>query len=500
MDNLTHQQASRFLDLATMGVRQSELNAFKEQDDRSYWIDQQIAKPYMRHLERTYHQANRRNLTNPNQECRVGAWFDTALWDEAQLRQRIAFALSQIFVVSEKDANLATDPEALANYYDLLADNAFESFATLLKHITLSPAMGQYLTMNGNKPESVTGQAPDQNYAREVMQLFTIGLYELNQDGTQATYPDGSVIETYDDVDVEGAARVFTGWDITNNNTLEPMTADNSLHDMDEKWVLGQYYPPGQTAEEDLDQFIAQITTHTNVAPFISIMLIKQLTTSNPTQAYVSRVSAEFINSGGNLGSVIKAILTDSELLKTSDINVTKVREPILAMTYLYRAMEAYVGGSGDIVYDPMNYKESFNQYPLGSNSVFNFYQPSHSPQGALAGAGLTAPELEIIDWNQLIDMNNIFYRTLKDFGQNRGNSNNNKELYIAPSDLEDLARAENETELIQAINLRILNGQASQEITDLLSAIYHGHGNKYYAVPKMLFMAFISPDFMVQE
>ena len=119
--------------------------------------------------------------------------------------------------------------------------------------------MGQYLTMNGNKPESVTGQAPDQNYAREVMQLFTIGLYELNQDGTQATYPDGSVIETYDDVDVEGAARVCTGWDITNNNTLEPMTADNSLHDMDEKWVLGQYYPPGQTAEEDLDQFIAQI-------------------------------------------------------------------------------------------------------------------------------------------------------------------------------------------------------------------------------------------------
>lgn len=229
-------------------------------------------------------------------------------------------------------------------------------------------------------------------------------------------------------------------------------------------------------------------------------MLIKQLTTSNPTQAYVSRVSAEFINSGGNLGSVIKAILTDSELLKTSDINVTKVREPILAMTYLYRAMEAYVGGSGDIVYDPMNYKESFNQYPLGSNSVFNFYQPSHSPQGALADAGLTAPELEIIDWNQLIDMNNIFYRTLKDFGQNRGNSNNNKELYIAPSDLEDLARAENETELIQAINLRILNGQASQEITDLLSAIYHGHGNKYYAVPKMLFMAFISLDFMVQE
>lgn len=256
MDNLTHQQASRFLDLATMGVRQSELNAFKEQDDRSYWIDQQIGTPHMRHLDRTYHQANRRNLSNPNQDCRVGAWFDIALWDEAQLRQRVAFALSQIFVVSEKDANLATDPEALANYYDLLADNAFESFATLLKRITLSPAMGQYLTMNGNKPESVTGQAPDQNYAREVMQLFTIGLYELNQDGTQATYPDGSVSETYDDVDVEGAARVFTGWDITNNNTLEPMTADNSLHDMDENGYLVSITLPAKLLKKILTNLL----------------------------------------------------------------------------------------------------------------------------------------------------------------------------------------------------------------------------------------------------
>lgn len=500
MDNLTHQQASRFLDLATMGVRQPELEAFKTVGDRSLWIDAQINQPYMQHLPRAQYQASLRNNNNVNQECRVGAWFDIALWDQAQLRQRVAFALSQIFVVSEKDANLATDAEALANYYDLLVEGAFDPFSVLLKNISLSPAMGQYLTMNGNKPASVTGQAPDQNYAREIMQLFSIGLYELELNGTRKTFPDGALIETYDDFDVENIARVFTGWDIDNGNTLVPMVADEALHDTDEKWVFGQYYPAGQTAEQDLDQFLSQLVSHPNVAPFIATMLIKHLTTSNPTPDYVYRVANTFINSAGTLSSVIEAIYTDEEVLKTNSLNVSKVREPILAMTYVYRAMDAYPGGNGDIVYDPMNYKESFNQYPLGANSVFNFYQPSHMPQGALASQQLTAPELEIIDWSQVINISNVFYRLFLDLGQNRGNSNNKKELYIAPTDLEEFGNQENKEALIQAINERVLHGQGSPEILSYMGSIYDIHDRKYWAVPKMLFIAFISPDFMVQE
>ncbi|MCK6265516.1 DUF1800 domain-containing protein [Vibrio sp. ZSDE26] len=500
MDNLTHQQASRFLDLATMGVRQSELDDLKLLDNRSLWIDEQINQSYMSHLPQAQHQATIRNNGNVNQECRVGAWFDIALWDNAQLRQRVAFALSQIFVVSEKDANLAGDAEALANYYDALVEGAFGNFKQLLRTVTLSPAMGQFLTMSGNKPQSVTGQAPDQNYAREVMQLFTIGLYELNLDGSPDTHPDGTLIETYEDYDVENIARIFTGWDLDNGNTLVPMVADNSFHDMDEKWVFGQYYPPGQTAEQDLDQFLKQITEHQNIAPFISTMLIKRLTTSNPSGDYVYRVASEFANTDGDLQAVIKAIYTDPDTLLTNSVNMAKVREPILAMTYLYRALEAYPGGNGDIVYNPMNYKESFNQYPLGANSVFNFYQPTHIPQGALADQQLTAPELEIIDWGQLINMNNVFYRTLKDFGQNRENSSNRQELYVAPSNLETLANNNNFDALLNAVNTLVLNGNASPEILNLLAKVYDGHNNKFYAVHKMLFIAFVSPDFMVQE
>lgn len=500
MENLTQQQASRFLDLATMGVKQSELEQFLLLDDRGRWIEEQINQPYTKHLDRTRYQANSRGLTQSNQDCRVGAWFDIALGDAAQLRQRVAFALSQIFVVSEKDGNLNQDAEALAHYYDVLANGAFGTFKNLLRNITLSSAMGQYLTMNGNKPQSVTGQAPDQNYAREVLQLFTIGLYQLNMDGSLILDAFGNPIETYQDADIESLARVFTGWDIDGGNTLTPMVEDNSLHDMDEKQVLERTYPAGQTATQDLESFLEHITLHPNVAPFISILLIKRLTTSNPSRDYIERVATTFHNSNGNLAEVIRAIYTDNALLEAPNDNMAKVREPILAMTYLYRAMEAYPGGGNDIVYDPMRYKETFNQYPLGANSVFNFYQPSYQPPGALAEKGLSAPELAIIDWSQLINMGNIFYRSLLDYGQNRGNSSNKKELYIAPKALEDMAESGQGEQLVATINQLVLHQQGSPDVITRLQNIYNGHNNKFYAVPKMLFIAFMSPDFMVQE
>ncbi|KHD24130.1 hypothetical protein NM09_14560 [Vibrio caribbeanicus] len=500
MENLTHQQASRFLDLATMGVKQSELEQFLSIDDREIWLNQQIDLPYTLHLDQTRYQARSRGLTHATQECRVGAWFDIALWDSAQLRQRVAFALSQIFVVSDKDSNLIQDPEALAHYYDLLSNRAFGSFKDLLRDITLSPAMGQYLTMNGNKPQSVTGQAPDQNYAREVMQLFTIGLHQLNMDGSVILDGSGQPMETYQDSDIESLARIFTGWDIHGGDTLIPMVEDNSFHDMEEKWLFDAPYPAGQTARQDLEQFLSQITAHPNVAPFISTLLIKRLTTSNPSRDYIYRVAMAFDASGGNLAEVIRAIYTDQALLENTNLYMAKVREPILAMTYLYRSMDAYPGGGNDIVYDPMRYKETFNQYPLGANSVFNFYQPNYVPSGPLEKQKLTAPELAIIDWSQLINMGNVFFRSLHEYGQNRGNSSNRKELYIAPVDLEKMAQSDQGALLVETINQIVLNRKGSVDVLSRLEKIYNSHANKIYAVHKMLFIAFMSPDFMVQE
>lgn len=500
MENLTHQQASRFLDMATMGVKQDELATFQTLDDRDTWINLQIELPHFNQLQRTQYQQTQRNLNEPTQECRVGAWFDSALWDPAQLRQRVAFALSEIFVVSDRDANLTEHPEALAHYYDLLLDGAFGRYIDLLRSVTLSPVMGTFLTMAGNKPENMTGQLPDQNYAREVMQLFSIGLYTLNNDGTAVSDGTGTRLETYTDQDIEALSRVFTGWEIDGKNLISPMVENNEYHDMNEKWILGEQYAAGQTVLQDLEQFLLQISRHPNTAPFICTLLIKRLVTSNPTQDYVARVASAFTVSDGDLSYVIRAILTDPATLEPASPQLAKVREPILAMTYLYRAMDAYPGKDSDIVYNPMDYKNTFRQYPLGAPSVFNFFQPSDTPSGELLDRNLTSPELSIIDWQSLIDLSNLFYRSLLDFGQNRSNSNTQTELYIAPVDLEELAQAGKRDELIEAINTRFLNGSGSPNVLERVAAIYDGHNNKYYAVPKMLFMALISPEFMVQE
>lgn len=196
--------------------------------------------------------------------------------------------------------------------------------------------------MAGNKPENMTGQLPDQNYAREVMQLFSIGLYTLNNDGTVVSDGTGTRLETYTDQDIEALSRVFTGWEIDGENLISPMVENNECHDMNEKWILGEQYAAGQTALQDLEQFLLQISRHPNTAPFICTLLIKRLVTSNPTQDYVARVASAFTVSDGDLSYVIRTILTDPAVLESASPQLAKVREPILAMTYLYRAMDAY--------------------------------------------------------------------------------------------------------------------------------------------------------------
>lgn len=238
MDNLTYKQASRFLDLATMGVRPQDVDDLLSLDNRQAWLEQQLTAPFAVHTDRVAYQKSQRGETESTQEMRVCAWFDIAFWSGAQLRQRMAFALSQIVVVNDRDAQLSPYPEGVANYYDILTKYAFSDYKTLLYHVTRSPIMGHFLTMVGNLPKSETGVNPDQNYAREVMQLFTIGLEELNLDGSKKLDVNGDPIPTYGDTDIENMARVFTGWFVSNGSMLEPMVADDTYHDQDEKTFL----------------------------------------------------------------------------------------------------------------------------------------------------------------------------------------------------------------------------------------------------------------------
>lgn len=342
---------------------------------------------------------NRDNYT-PFQLQRT--FFIDALSGQDQLRQRVAWALSQIFVVSSSEVYEAY---GMAAYQNLLLKDAFVNFRQLMEDVTLSPAMGQYLNMvNNDKPNATKGTSPNENYARELLQLFTIGLYKLNQDGTQQLDSSGQPIPTYDQTTVEGFAKLFTGWTYPAmsgatskwTNTLNyqgTMVSFPDHHDIETKQLLdGVTSAAGQTPEQDLKFALDQIFNHANVGPFIATRLIQQLVTSNPSAAYVGRVAAVFANDGtgtrGNMAAVVKAILVDDEARGAAPASsVGHFREPVLFITTLMRAL----GGTSDGVY-LRGQTAAMGQSVFSSPSVFNFYPPSYT----IPGTQTLAPELFI--------------------------------------------------------------------------------------------------------
>jgi uncharacterized protein (DUF1800 family) len=324
------------------------------------------------------------------------AYFQNALSAPDQLRQRVAFALSQIMVISAADINLAY---ANAEYHNLLSRLAFGGFETLLTEVTLNPAMGRYLDMvNNGKPTSATEQA-NENYARELLQLFSIGLYQLNQDGTVQTDANGRPIPSYDEDDIKEFARAFTGWTYpplagvasrryNPPNYIGRMVADSTNHDTGAKTLLnGTVLPAGQSPDMDLADAIRNIFMHSNVGPFIGKQLIQKLVTSNPSPSYVSRVSAAFADNGqgvrGDMKAVLRAVLLDPEarggMKQTASYG--HLREPALFIAHLLRAL----GGTSDGV-SPRTQSAAMGQNVMMPPSVFNFYPPDYTLQSGLLG------------------------------------------------------------------------------------------------------------------
>jgi uncharacterized protein (DUF1800 family) len=350
----------------------------------------------------------------PNKDADVyRVWLTNSVKGNDQLRQRIAFSLSEIMVISFNGGPLQYESQAIASYYDILVQNALGNFRTLLEQVTLSPSMGVYLSMFRNdKPNPATGVHADENYAREIMQLFSIGLVQLNLDGTVKRDSSGNTIPTYSQKEVENLARVFTGWasnPLQGNldsawqfdyDYLRPMVNYSNHHDIGSKTILNsQNVPANGTAAADLKIALDTIFNHPNVGPFIGKQLIQRLVTSNPSPAYVARVASAFNNSGsgvrGDLLSVVKAVLTDSEAVSVS--NVGKLREPLLRLTHIWRAFNASsnAGHLGDEQFLLYGYSE-FAQGALQSPSVFNFFRPDYRRAGAITDAGLVAPEFQI--------------------------------------------------------------------------------------------------------
>ncbi|MCH9813264.1 MAG: DUF1800 domain-containing protein [Epsilonproteobacteria bacterium] len=385
-------------------------------------------------------------------------WWEKALENEDQLRQRVAYALSQLLVISidsPAGAVLKLRAEALAYYYDFLVKHAFGNYKDLLKDITMSPAMCYYLTFIGSSKENnETGTAPDENYARELMQLFTIGLYELKNNGTKKLDANGNPIPTYTQNDVSELSKVFTGWDWQSRKVkgdkgfsktryggtsayahtlIKPIEFNADYHDFGSKTFLGKTIPANLSAETEIDKVIEILMNNKNIGPHVSRHLIMRLVTSNPTPGYIKRVTKVFNDNGegvkGDLKATIRAILTDSEATRDNTPNhFGKVEEYTVALTHFFSTFNVKplphftFTGKVDKETEAIPRKientywfspasQFYPQLPLTADSVFNFYSPEFVPSDTyMAANNLVAPEMEIRTNNSLIGFSNLFY------------------------------------------------------------------------------------------
>jgi uncharacterized protein (DUF1800 family) len=413
------QDTARFLDQATFGVTAADVAHVQSVGFNAY-LAEQLAAPisqytgfsYTPHTAPATCQYHAATPTDTSSLCSRDQYslfqvqrqfFMHALSDPDQLRQRVAFALSQIFVTSGIEIYEAY---GMADYQNMLLKDAFGNFRDLLQDVTLSPVMGHYLDMAANdKTNATLGTSPNQNYGREVLQLCSIGLYELNPDGSQKLDDSGAPIPTYDQSVVEGFSAIFTGWTYAplpgatskfgnpiNFDGVMVSFADN--HEPGVKTLLdGQQTPADQTPEQDLKTALDDIFNHPNVGPFIGKQLIQHLVTSNPSPAYVTRIAAVFANNGsgvrGDLSAVVKAILTDPEARGDSPTSSEfgHLREPVLFITAALRSL----GAQSDGVY-LRSVIAGMGQTVYSAPSVFNFYPPSYQ----LPGTTTLAPEFSI--------------------------------------------------------------------------------------------------------
>jgi uncharacterized protein (DUF1800 family) len=418
-------EASRFLTKSTFGSTQPEIDRLM-QVGYSSWIDEQFEKSSRTHL------ANVAELTAKLTQTSGfidGNWMQYSFWRNALrgedvLRQRVAYALSQVFVVSQ--VNLDVTMRMSANHLDILARNAFGNFRTLLEEVSLSPAMGVYLTHLANeKTDLAFGRLPDENYAREIMQLFTIGLVELNPDGSMKLGTDGLPMETYGIADIQGLAKVFTGfsWGGPDNSDARfinrlvgvsdrdilPMQGYPQFHETGPKSFLGKTINTS-VPQDSLKQALDILFNHPNVGPFFGRLMIQRLVTSNPSPAYVGRVAAAFADNGkgvrGDMKAVIRAVLLDPEASNPPAASASvngRLREPILRMSTLLRALDATSTSNEFRVQATDDPSTSLGQSPMRAPSVFNFYRPGYVPPNSeiskflLAGNVVpVAPELQI--------------------------------------------------------------------------------------------------------
>lgn len=509
--DISDAEASRFLAQASMGASRAEMKRLQLLGYEG-WIDDQFAMPPSQSrwdwlLAKGYNATTYRNTEQG---------FDFASWSKLlaspdSLRQRVALALSEILVVGiDGLSNGGWRSFAAAYYQDLLEKNAFGNYRQLLEDVTLSPAMGIWLTYRGNvKANPKTGSLPDENYAREIMQLFSIGLVELNLDGTPSVVR-GAQQYTYNQSDVMGLARVWTGWDWdlagatmdTPDFQGRPMRQVASRCETGAKTFLGVTVPTGTNGVNSMRIALDTLFMHPNVGPFIGKQLIQRLVTSNPSPSYVARVAEIFNNDGtnvrGNLKAVVKAILLDDEARNANfagDPHFGKLREPILRFTNWARACGATSRSGAWAVGNLSNPATQLGQSPLRSPTVFNFFRPGYVPPNSVLGnAGLLAPEFQLTNETSVVGYVNFMQHVVSaGIGDVTGN--------YGPL----LALASNAKALLDEINLVLAAGQVSAANLSVMTDAINSMPTKTAAalnarIYAALLMVLASPEYIVQK
>jgi uncharacterized protein (DUF1800 family) len=512
--------AVRFLNQATFGARDADVAGLRV-DWRKGWLNKQFAMP----VPKTYwdHVLADRAAWVAEDPARQGGIPPQAVWDWSvwqnylsspdQLRKRAGYALSQIMVVSATTVAISGQRTQLAaGFLDVLEKGAFGNFRQLLEDVSLNPAMGSFLSHRGNRKAEYDSlgqpvRMPDENYAREVMQLFTIGTVKLNNNGTLALLA-GQPQETYTQDEVTELARVFTGWDwqanrADNEHLRLPMRHIAANHAPEQKRFLGTTIPAGTDGPTSLKIALDTLFNHPNVGPFIGKQLIQRLVTSNPSPAYVARVASKFNNNGsgvrGDMKAVFAQVLTDPEA--TTPVNIAspapnwgKLREPVLRFTQMARALNVATTGEIWFIGDQSS-ETRLGQSPLRAPTVFNFYHSGYAPPNtSISAQGLKAPEFEILNEVSVVGMVNYLQsflanppvRTTLDFSR-------------------ELALVDKPTELVASLDLRLANESLSTATRNRIVASVTAlpaatDAQRLNRVRTAYLMVMAAPDFIVQK
>lgn len=471
------------------------------------WIDDEMKKPLGTKNVEILAAKGLGDIANKN--TTTGA--DSMMWRRLigandQLRQRVALALSEIIVIGIGVEGIRFRQFAMAYYWDTLETHAFGKYRDLLEQISKAPAMGTWLTFKGNRKAS-GNSLPDENYAREIMQLFSIGVYDLNIDGT-LKLTEGKPKETYIQDDVSQLARVFTGWDLdtstgtndTHDAVIRPMVQTAKYHELGTKTFLGTTIPANTAGEASLQIALNTLMAHANMAPFISRQLIQRLVTSNPSISYIARVAAVFNDNGkgvkGDLAAVVKAILLDVEARSASRLsNVTfgKVREPILRFIHWARNFGYTDPADNWAIGDTSDPASRLGQSPLRSPSVFNFFRPGYIPPSAFIGQR-TAPEFQIITETSVAGYINFMQGVI---------SNGIASLKANYSAL--LPLATDSSKLLAELNTSLAGGQLSSTtianfktaLDSIATSTSTGQNNRIYAA---ILLVMACPEYLTQK